>query len=56
VVNAIDAEIILQFTVGQLSAVPCPQNADVNIVGHINSVDAALILQYEAGLISHLPP
>lgn len=53
-VNRIDAAIVLQFSAGLITSVPCPQNVDVNNDGAINSVDAALILQYVAGLIPWL--
>jgi hypothetical protein len=55
-VNAIDAEVVLQFDAGLIGSLACPQNADVNHDSRVNSLDAALVLQYVAGLISHLPP
>ncbi len=54
-VNAIDAALVLQYSAGLLSVLPCQQNADVNRDGQVNSLDAALILQYDAGLIQSLP-
>jgi hypothetical protein len=53
-VNAIDAALVLQFSAGLLSSLPCPQNGDVNHDGSVNAIDAALILQYVAGLVTHL--
>ena len=52
--GAVDAAVILQFDVGLLGALPCPQNADVASYGVINSVDAAVILQFDAGLVASL--
>ncbi len=49
-VNSIDAAIVLQYSAGLISAIPCADSADVNCDSVINSVDAALILQYVAGL------
>ncbi len=56
VINPIDAQILLQFIVGMINSLPCPQNADVNQNGATNATDAQLILQYAAGLIDSLPP
>ena len=58
VVNSIDAAFVLQFGAALLSAVPCPDNADVNGDGNINALDAALILQFAAGLLGTIgsPP
>ncbi len=53
-VNAIDAALVLQFSAGLLSSLPCSQNGDVNHDGAVNAIDAALILQYVAGLVPHL--
>ena len=50
-VNALDAELILQHTAGIIATLPCVAAADVNHDGLINAVDAALILQHEVGLI-----
>jgi hypothetical protein len=50
-VNAIDAQLILQFKAALLDELENPESADVNNSGDITSVDAALILQLEAGFI-----
>ncbi len=55
-VDAVDAALVLQFSAGLLSSVPCAAGADVSGDGDITSVDAALILQFTAGLLDRLPP
>lgn len=55
VVNAIDAARVLQFVAGLVTAVPCPDNADVNGDRALTAVDATLILQYDARLIRTFP-
>ena len=50
-VNAVDAQLVLQFKAGLISSLPNEPSADVNNSGEVTSVDAALILQVEAGLI-----
>ncbi len=54
-VNAIDAEVLLQYVAG-LTSLPCPPNADANKDGQIDATDALLILQFVSGLIHSLPP
>ena len=54
-VDPIDASLILQFSSGLLSALPCGDRADVNGDGLIDPVDAALILQLNAGIIDAFP-
>jgi hypothetical protein len=54
--NAIDAALVLQHSAGLLTALPCPDAADVDGNSIIDSRDAALILQFGAGLIDRLPP
>jgi len=56
VVTAVDAAIMLQFSAGLISELPCARNADVNGDGEVNALDAALVLQFVAGLIPSLPP
>lgn len=53
-VNAVDAQLLLQFKAALIPSLPNPDSADVNGDGTITSVDAALILQKEAGLIPAL--
>lgn len=53
-VDAIDAALILQFSAGLLSNLPCPGGGDVNGDGEVTSIDAALVLQFTAGLLSSL--
>jgi len=48
-VNALDAVLVLQYTIGVVNSV-CP-DADYNHDGVVNALDAALILQKDAGLI-----
>ena len=55
-VNAVDAALILQFSAGLVSSVPCANNADVNVDGYIDPIDSALILQHVAGIIAGLGP
>jgi hypothetical protein len=55
-VDVIDAELILQYDVGTIDAVPCPDQADVNGDGAVNAEDALLILQFVTGIIDTLPP
>ena len=55
-VNSIDASLVLQFTAGLLTTLPCSRSADVNLDGVSNTIDAALILQFDAGLLPNLPP
>ncbi len=55
VVNAIDAQLMLQVIAGLLQTVQCPLNIDVNGDGQLSSVDPALVLQLLAGLIHTLP-
>ena len=50
-VNALDAVLVLQYTVDIIDSFPCPDNADYNHDGVANALDAALILQKDAGLI-----
>ena len=50
-VDSRDALLVLQFEVGLLSSLPCPDLADVNRDGRIDSIDAGLIKQIDAGLI-----
>ena len=52
-VDAIDAQLILQFEAGLLNSI---SNADVNEDGTVDSIDAVLILQFTAGLLNSLPP
>ena len=56
IVNALDATLILQFSAGLFSPLPCPLGADANGNGTTNALDAALILQLVAGLLPSLPP
>jgi hypothetical protein len=53
IVNAIDAQLILQFRAGIIDSLINPSSADVNSDGQITAVDAELILQVAAG---SLPP
>ena len=55
-VNAIDAALVLQFTVGLVSSPPCLDSGDVNLDGDVDALDAALILQFVAGLLVTLGP
>jgi hypothetical protein len=50
-VDAVDAQLILQYKAGLIQSLPNLPSADVNDSGEVTSVDAALILQVEAGLI-----
>jgi hypothetical protein len=53
--NTLDAQLILQYLVGLVQALPCPQNADVSGNGDIDATDALLILQKDAGIIDDFP-
>lgn len=55
-VDAIDAALVLQYTAGLISSLPCMGSGNVNADGVVDAVDAALILQYVAGLIPELLP
>ena len=57
-VNAIDAELILQYTARLPGALLCPDGGsdDMDGDGYITSIDAAIILQFVAGLLDSLPP
>lgn len=48
--DALDAALVLQYSAGLISSLPCPQNADANGDGRIDALDAAVILQLTAGL------
>jgi hypothetical protein len=50
-VDAVDAQLVLQFKAGLIPSLPNEPSADVNNSGEVTSVDAALILQVSAGLI-----
>lgn len=50
-VDAIDAELVLQYDAGLIHSLPCIDNGDINHDGHVNSIDATIILQLAAGLI-----
>jgi hypothetical protein len=50
-VDAVDAQLVLQFKAGLIPSLPNEPSADVNNSGEVTSVDAALILQAEARLI-----
>ncbi len=50
-VSPIDATLVLQFSGGLVTSLPCPGVADLNQNHSFDSVDAALILQHSAGLI-----
>jgi len=53
--NSIDAALVLQYSAGLVSSLPCQANADVGGPGSgVNAIDAALILQFVAGLIPRL--
>jgi hypothetical protein len=51
VVNAIDAQLVLQYVAQLIASLACLENADVDGDGAVSPIDAALILQMEAGLI-----
>jgi hypothetical protein len=50
-VDAVDAQLVLQYKAGLIQTLPNLPSADVNNSGEVTSVDAALILQVSAGLI-----
>jgi len=50
-VNAIDAQLVLQYVAQLIASLACLENADVDGDGDVTPIDAALILQQEAGLI-----
>ena len=50
-VNSTDAALVLQFSAGLISTLPCQAAADVSGDGSINAIDATLVLQLSAGLI-----
>ena len=50
-VDAVDAQLVLQYKAGLIATLPNLPSADVNNSGEVTSVDAALILQVSAGLI-----
>ena len=55
-VDSIDALVVLQYSAGLLSSLPCFERADVNGDGSADALDAALILQHVVGLLPDLPP
>jgi hypothetical protein len=50
-VDAVDAQLVLQYSAGLVTTLANLPSGDVNSSGGVNPVDAALILQVEAGLI-----
>jgi hypothetical protein len=54
VTNSIDAALVLQYSAGLVSSLPCQANADVGGPDGLNAIDAALILQFVAGLLDSL--
>lgn len=50
-VDAVDAQLVLQYSAGLLQTLANLPSGDVNSSGDVTPVDAALILQVEAGLI-----
>ena len=52
-VDAIDAQLLLQYLAGLSPSLPCAENADVTGDGSIDATDAMLILQYSAGLVAN---
>jgi hypothetical protein len=56
-VNALDATLVLQYSVGTLDADQdfCTVRTDVNGDGKINALDATLILQHSVGTITKFP-
>jgi hypothetical protein len=54
-VTAKDALFVLWFNVRLTAALPCPDNADVNVDGEIDSLDARLILEYAVRIVDALP-
>lgn len=54
--DPIDASLILQFSAGMISSLPCPGGGDIDGDGQTNPLDAALVLQFSAGMIDSLPP
>lgn len=44
VVNAIDAELVLQYEAGLIDTLPCLGNGDMNGDGEVDAIDAFLIL------------
>ena len=55
-VNALDAALLLQFSAGLITTLPCSDKADVNGDGTLNPLDAALVLQFSAGLLQSIGP
>ena len=54
--DSIDALVILHYSAGLLSPLPCAERGDVNDDGFVDAFDASLILQHVAGLLPALPP
>ncbi|MBR2048480.1 MAG: dockerin type I repeat-containing protein [Oscillospiraceae bacterium] len=54
-VNAKDATLVLQYSVGTNEGFFCEAKADVNGDGFINAKDATLILQHSVGTITKFP-
>lgn len=54
-VNAKDATLVLQYSVGTNEGFFCELKADVNGDGFINAKDATLILQHSVGTITKFP-
>ncbi len=50
-VDAVDAQLVLQYSAGLVQTLANLPSSDVNTSGGVNPVDAALILQVEAGFI-----
>lgn len=53
-VDSIDALVVLHYSAGLLSPLPCAENGDADGNGSIDVLDAALILQHVAGLLPGL--
>ena len=52
--DSIDALVVLHYSAGLLTSLPCAGNADVNGDGSIDALDASLILQHVAGFLPDL--
>ena len=54
-VDSIDALVVLHYSAGLLTPLPCADRGDVNGDGFVDALDASLILQHVAGLLPELP-